>query len=72
MTSKKDSHLTIRISPEELEEIRNFANSQGMSQSEFVLASIRAGMGKDGFQEKYIALASRLAILENAVFRQSA
>ena len=63
--ARKDAHLTIRISPEELEEIREFAIGNGMQQSEFVLSAIRAAMGKTGgIQEQYLTLAARLAAIE--------
>jgi uncharacterized protein (DUF1778 family) len=65
MATKKDAHLTVRISPEELEEIKQYANTHGMQQSEFVLTAIRAAMGKGGLQEQYLQLASRLASIES-------
>lgn len=61
----KNAHLTVRIAPDELEEIKEYASANGMQQSEFVLAAIRSAMGRGGVQEQYISLASRLAALES-------
>ena len=65
MATKKDAHLTVRISPEELEEIKLYAVTNGMQQSEFVLGAIRSAMGKGGLQEQYLTLAARLAAIES-------
>lgn len=71
MATKKDAHLTVRISPEELDDIREFATTNGMQQSEFVLSAIRSAMGRGGMQEKYLLLAARLANIENQLAQQS-
>lgn len=60
--SKKDTHLTIRISSEELQEIKDFATNQNKSFTDFVMSAIQEKMGhKD-------ELAERLEKLEKAVF----
>ena len=64
--SKKDTHLTIRISSEELQEIKDFAASQNESFTDFVMKSIKLQMGhKD-------EMAERLEKLERAVFAKAA
>ncbi len=70
--ARKDSHLTVRISPEELEEIRQFAASNGMQQSEFVMSALRAAMGKPGVQEQFLTLSARLAAIESQLHQTSA
>ncbi|MBW4504548.1 MAG: hypothetical protein KME57_34630 [Scytonema hyalinum WJT4-NPBG1] len=62
-TSKKTTHLTIRISPEELQEVKDFAASQGMSFTDFVLEALAEKMGKENDRDK------RLTALERAVFQ---
>ncbi len=71
MATKKDAHLTVRISPEELGEIRDFATTNGMQQSEFVLSASRSPMGRGGIQERYLLLAARLANIETLLAGQS-
>lgn len=44
---KKDTHLTIRISSEELQEIKEFAASKQKGFTEFVLQAIREKMGRE-------------------------
>lgn len=70
--ARKDAHLTVRISPEELEEIKEFAASNGMQQSEFVMSALRAAMGKGGVQEQFLTLSARLAALEARLEKQPA
>ncbi|MGI8501132.1 MAG: plasmid mobilization protein [Hassallia sp.] len=70
--ARKDSHLTVRISPEELEEIKEFAASNGMQQSEFVMTALRAAMGKAGVHEQFLTLSARLAALEARLEKQPA
>lgn len=68
--ARKDSHLTVRVSEQELEEIRQFANLNGMQQSEFVMSAVRAAMGKSGLQEQYLTLLTRVAALEARLEKQ--
>jgi len=70
--ARKDSHLTVRITPEELEEIKEFATANGMQQSEFVMAAIRSAMGKGGMHEQFLTLSARLAALETRLEKQPA
>ena len=63
-TSKKTTHLTIRISPEELQEVKDFAHGLDMSFTDFVLEALAEKMGKENDRDK------RLKALEQAVFHQ--
>lgn len=46
----KDNHLTIRISSEDLNEIKQYALKSGRSFTDFVLTAIKQEMGKqDGY-----------------------
>lgn len=64
--SKKDTHLTIRISTEELQEIKDFAATRNKSFTDFVLTAIKTQMGKE------TGLDDRLERLERAVFQKTA
>jgi uncharacterized protein (DUF1778 family) len=64
-TSKKTTHLTIRISPEQLQEVKDYAASLDMSFTDFVLEALAEKMGKENDRDK------RLEALERAVFHQS-
>ena len=60
--AKKDAHLTVRITPEELEEIREYASQNGYLQSDFVLKAIRTAMGKSGGLEEQLQNLTRRLI----------
>ena len=64
----KNSMLHIRVSDSYLEKIKNFAESQGMSQSEFCLSAILAAIGEDqkALIENFL---TRLAKLEKTVYQ---
>ena len=64
--SKKDTHLTVRISTEELQEIKDFAATRNKSFTDFVLSAIRTQMDKEE------GLDERLERLERAVFQKTA
>lgn len=64
-TSKKTTHLTIRITPEQLQEVKDFAASLDMTFTDFVLEALSEKMGKENDRDK------RLKALERAVFHQS-
>ena len=64
--SKKDSHLTIRISSEELQEIKDFAATQNTSFTDFVMDAIKARMGKE------LGLNERLERLEKIIYDRQA
>lgn len=68
-SEKKDARLSIRISPQELQDIKDFAESNGLAFTDFVLSAIRNAMHKNPeSQEDYLALVRRVAALERAVF----
>lgn len=70
MTTTKETRLNIRIEPQELAELKKFAESQNMSVSEFVLAASRSFMGKGSSIEKQVLdLGKRLLDLESEVSR---
>lgn len=65
MTSVKETRLNIRINPEELSELKRFAESRDMNLSEFVLASARSYMGKsEGLEAQVFNLSKRLLDVE--------
>jgi uncharacterized protein (DUF1778 family) len=64
--TKKDSHLTIRISSDELQEIKDFAISQNVSFTDFVMDAIKARMGKE------LGLNERLERLEKIIYERNA
>lgn len=64
-SSPKNTHLTIRISSEELELIKQTAAKNKKSFTDFVMGAIKREMGDVGVDE-------RLARLENAVFKGQA
>ena len=64
--SKKDSHLTIRINADELQEIKDFALSQNVSFTDFVMDAIKARMGKE------LGLSDRLERLEKIIYERNA
>ena len=62
----KETRLNIRITPDELQELRLFAESKNMSVSEFVLTSARSYMGKsEGLEEQVLNLSKRLLEVEH-------
>lgn len=65
-SGKKTTHLTIRISPEELQEVKEFASSLDMSFTDFVLESLHEKMGKENKRDQ------RIEALERAVFQKVA
>ena len=64
--TKKDSHLTIRINADELQEIKNFASNQNISFTDFVMDAIKARMGKE------LGLSDRLERLEKIIYERNA
>ena len=60
---KKETRLSVRVEPEFLEQIKNFAASQNQPYSEFVIAALQAAMGQEGLTLK--ALAERVNYLEH-------
>lgn len=60
----KTTHITVRVTVEELEKIKAYASKLAMSQSEFALASIRFAMNENDVDQKHLALATRLEALE--------
>ena len=64
--TKKDSHLTIRINADELQEIKNFASNQNISFTDFVMDAIKARMGKE------LGLNERLERLEKIIYERNA
>lgn len=65
MTTVKETRLNIRITPEELKELKQFAESRDMNLSEFVLASARSYMGKsEGLEAQVLNLSKRLLDVE--------
>ena len=64
--SKKDSHLTIRINADELQEIKDFALSQNVSFTDFVMDAIKARIGKE------LGLSDRLERLEKIIYERNA
>lgn len=61
----KETRLNIRITPEELVELKSFAESANMSVSEFVLAASRSYMGKTaGIEQQVLNLSQRLLEVE--------
>jgi uncharacterized protein (DUF1778 family) len=65
MTTTKETRLNIRITPEELAELKRFAESANMSVSEFVLAASRSYMGKtEGLEQQVLNLSKRLLEVE--------
>ena len=64
--TKKDSHLTIRISSDELQEIKDFASIQNVSFTDFVMGAIKARMNKE------LGLNDRLERLEKIIYEGQA
>ncbi|WP_414589113.1 plasmid mobilization protein [Scytonema sp. PCC 10023] len=74
MKERKDVNMTVRVTPTELEEIREAASAKGIPYSEFVLRAIRAFMGKAEelpTREEFQALIDRLNKLEHKVYSSS-
>jgi uncharacterized protein (DUF1778 family) len=64
-TKSKETRLNIRITPEELAELKAFAESKHMTTSEFVLAAARSFMGKqEGLEQQVLNLSKRLLEVE--------
>lgn len=64
---KKDINMTIRVTPSELEEIKEAASAKGLPYSEFCMRAIRAFMGKAEempTREEFQALIDRIGELE--------
>ena len=59
----KNVNLTIRVTPSELDEIREYAASVGMPYSEFCMNAIKVAMGKKEMLTLE-SLAERLAAIE--------
>ncbi|WP_026730759.1 hypothetical protein [Fischerella sp. PCC 9605] len=68
---KKDARLSVRISPQELQEIKDFADENGLAFTDFVLGAIRDAMHKKPESEEFVALVRRVAALEKTVYKQS-
>ncbi len=74
MSTPKETRLNIRINPEELVELKHFAESKDMSVSEFVLTAARSYMGKtEGLEKQVLNLSTRLLEVERQLneFKQS-
>ncbi len=68
MSTAKETRLNIRISPEELAELKAFAESRDMSLSEFVLTASRAYTGKaQKLEERLLDVERQIAYLKNKV-----
>lgn len=63
----KESRLSIRISPDELEEIKRNASDAGMTLADYCLSAIREkrGIQPDSFDN--ISLHRRIKVLENQI-----
>jgi len=64
MAEKKDAMLHLRVSSATLEKIKEYADSLGMSQSEFCLNAILAATGEDLEKPAMNSVLARLAVLE--------
>jgi len=72
MSGKKDAMLHLRVSSANLEKIKEFADSQGLSQSEFCLNAILAAIGEDLEQPSMDNVLARLARIEARLEKQLA
>lgn len=63
----KESRLSIRIAPEELEAIKNDASNAGMTLADYCLSAIRDKRGVQPETFDNIALHHRIKTLENQV-----
>lgn len=72
MSGKKDAMLHLRVSSANLEKIKEYADSQGLSQSEFCLNAILAAIGEDLEKPTMDNVLTRLARLEARLEKQPA
>ncbi|NJO63774.1 MAG: hypothetical protein HC836_38005 [Richelia sp. RM2_1_2] len=63
----KESRLSIRISPDELEEIKRDASDAGMTLADYCLSAIREKRGIQPEAFDNISLHRRIKILENQI-----
>ena len=65
MVAAKETRLNVRINPEDLNELKRFAEANDMSLSEFVLRASKSFMGKkSGLEGQVLNLSRRLLDVE--------
>lgn len=72
MAEKKDAMLHLRVSSANLEKIKQYADSLGLSQSEFCLNAILAAIGEDLEKPAMDNVLARLAAIEARLEKQPA
>ncbi len=72
-TANKETRLNVRITPDELMDIKQFAESKNMTLTDFVLTAARSYMDKPSdVQSELLAISRRVMELERAVFHNLA